>query len=113
MNLSDKIKQMWISLKLEQNPHYYTVVDIQECMDELHKIMTGHKLDRTQMREATCYLASLREYKNVVSLKSTYSQTVNMKALINDVYMEINTVSRFIKSVTETEHELKKKSVLD
>lgn len=104
MTFWDKVKQIWVQLQLEKNPHYYTVLDIQHCLDELSHIMSRHKLDRTQMREATFYLQSLREYKNVVSMRSSYSRTVNMKELLADVYMEINTANRFIDNVLADEN---------
>ena len=103
MTFFDKVKQVWVQINLEKNPHYYTVLDIQRCLNELSHVMSKHQLDRTQMREATFYLQSLREYKDVVSLKSNYSKTVNMKELISDVYMEINTANKFIDSVLDAE----------
>lgn len=103
MTFLERVKQVWIQLNLEKNPHYYTVLDIQKCLNRIQQLMRKHKLDRTQMREATFYLQSLHEYKGVVSLKNNYSKHVNMKELIADVYMEINTVNKFIESVLDAE----------
>lgn len=104
MTFFEKVKQVWIQLNLEKNPNYYTVLDIQRCINEISHVMTKHKLDRTQMREATFYLQSLREYKDVIGMKTNYSQTVNMKELIGDVYMEINTANKFVDSVLAAEN---------
>lgn len=104
MTFVEKLKQMYTSVMLERNPYYYCIVDIQKCIGDLQHLMNNHKLDRSQMREATFYLTSLREYKNVVNFKSDYSRKVPMKDVVVDIYMQINSVQRFIDEVIEAEH---------
>ncbi len=104
MTFVEKLKQMYTSVMLERNPYYYCIVDIQKCISDLKHLMDNHKLDRGQMREATFYLTSLREYKNVVSFKTDYSRKVPMKDVVVDIYMQINSVQRFIEDVIEEEH---------
>lgn len=103
MTLWEKIKQMYVSIKLETNPYYYCVVDIQQCIDSLYHLMTHTKLNRSQMKEATFYLTSLREYKNVVTYKTAYSHKIPMKDVLVDIYMEVGLAQRFIESVERGE----------
>lgn len=105
MTFVEKLKQMYTSVMLERNPYYYCIVDIQKCIGDLQHLMNNHKLDRSQMREATFYLTSLREYKSVVNFKTDYSRKVPMKDVVVDIYMQINSVQRFIDDVIEAEHQ--------
>lgn len=99
MTVIDKIKQLWISLRLEKNPYYYYVIDIQDTINKLHHIMTGQKLSRPNMKSAALYISLLRDYKRMISVKSGRVDVHEMQNIINEVQLVLTSVSKFMQKV--------------
>lgn len=99
MNFFDKVKQLWISLRLEKNPYYYYMVDIQSMINDLHHVMTEHKLNRNDMKDATLYITILRDYKRLILSKLGRSNSSEMEQIINDLQLTMTAISNFITKV--------------
>lgn len=99
MNFFDKVKQLWISLRLEKNPYYYYTVDIQDTINRLHHVMTEHKLSRQEMKDATLYVTTLRDYKRIIGDKLGRSNSSEMEQILNDLQLTMASISDFISRV--------------
>lgn len=99
MTLWEKIKQLWISLRLEKNPYYYTTLDIQKAINDLHHVMTEHKLSRRHMQDATIYVTVLRDHKRVLNIRSQRPSVQGDKQLLDEINVTINAVNKFIDKV--------------
>lgn len=99
MNIIQVIKQMWVSIRLEKNPYYYYLVDIQRAINDLHHMMTKHKLTRDQMKDATLYVTMLRDYKKIIERKTGRTDKIEIEQILSDVQTNINSVNKFIKKV--------------
>lgn len=99
MTLWQKIKQLYISLRLEKNPYYYALVDIQKAIDDLHHIMTQHQLQRHEMKDATVFITQMKGYKRTLSIKTPNSDSEEVSNLLADICRDINSIQEFIKKV--------------
>lgn len=101
MSLSwyDRIKQMYIAIRLEKNPHFYVVVDINRTLKQIRKVLKSRRIERDEIEELVFHIQTLSLYRSIF-LKSR-SVTYDKTAMSIDVYDYINTVNQLIKRISE------------
>lgn len=110
MNLYDLIKQIYISIKLETNPHYYTLVDIKRALARCHRVVSKFRMERDEMEQLVYFQESLKEYLRVFSGKSEYNVTTDdLVALAMDCYNEINDLDWFLRDIESRDPNYRRK----
>lgn len=100
MNLYDIIKQLYISIRLETNPHYFTLVDIKRALTRCHKVISKFRLERDELEQLVYYQESLKDYLRVFSGKSEYDvDSDDLVAIAMECYNEMNEMDWFLRDI--------------
>lgn len=102
LNLYDLIKQLYISIRLESNPNYYTLVDIKRALKRIHKIIQTRRVERDEMELLVYYQESMKQYMKVFTGKSEYEvEEGDYVSIAMDCYNEISEMDWFLKEIEE------------